>query len=493
MALAAEVQLKDVDRLMRDLRIALDQAAHLHPKMTADELAERLKKAQSALLPRVQELRESEEWRRWANATVQEDLCKEAEALKDVTDPADAAKRLRDMQARWKKVGAAPKERADELWHRFRAACDETRARLEPFFAEQRQVEAESLSKKEALVAQAEALADSTDWIKTSEELKRLQAEWQQSGPAPREAGQVLWNRFRTACDRFFTRRKDDLSQRKHMWADNLARKEALCAQAEALADSTDWDHAVAEIKRLQAEWRTVGPVKKAKSEVIWNRFRAACDAFYERYKNRDQLGLASNVVAREALCVELEAVLRPAEGAAVPEGEELRNRVLDVWQRWKTSPRVPRSMVDSLEQRFDAALNAVLEASPTAFRGSRLDFETNRKRMEQLCGQVESFLQGKVTTTELAAAPAATLATMLRDALAANTIGGRVDEEAKWRAATAAVREAQQTWQRLGPVPGEQGRQLQARFQRACRRFFELRGPGAPSSAGHAPRPTHA
>ena len=162
------------------------------------------------------------------------------------------------------------------------------------------------------------------------------------------------------------------------MWSDNLSRKEALCAQAEALVESTDWDHAVTEIKRLQAEWRTIGPVKKTKSEVVWNRFRAACDAFYERYKNRDQLGLASNVAAREVVCVELEGLVRPPDGVVAPEGEELRNRVLDVWQRWRTSPRVPRAMVDTLEQRFDTALNAVLVKSPEAFRGSKLDFDSH-------------------------------------------------------------------------------------------------------------------
>ncbi len=494
LAAAAELQLKDADRALRDLRSAIDVAANIHPRKAGEELADRLKRVQAALQPRVQELRESEEWRRWANAGVQEELCKEAEALKDVADLAEASKRLKDLQARWKKVGAGPKERGEELWQRFRAACDEARSRLEPYFAEQRQAEAESLAKKESLVAQAEALADSTDWIRTSEELKRLQAEWQQSGPSPRESGQVLWNRFRTACDRFFTRRKEDLSQRKHAWAENLAKKEALCAQAEALVESTDWDHAVSEIKRLQAEWRTVGPVKKTRSEAIWNRFRAACDAFFERYKNRDQIGLASNVAAREAVCAELEALATPADDAEPIAPEALRERVLDVWQRWKGAPRVPRAMVEPLENRFEQALSAVLEKHPDVFKGSRLDFDGTKRRMEQLCVQVEQFLQGRVTTSELAATPAATLATMLKDALAANTIGGRVDEEAKWRAATASVRDAQQAWLRLGPLPSEEGRQLQARFQRACRRFFELRGPAASSAPGPgSQRPTHA
>jgi hypothetical protein len=142
--------------------------------------------------------------------------------------------------------------------------------------------------------------------------------------------------------------------------------------------------------------------------------------------------------------------------------------------------------MVEGLEQRFDKALLDVVGRAPDAFRGSRLDVDANRRRMEQLCAQVESFLHGRVTTSELAATPAATLASMLKDALATNTLGGRVDEESKWRAAAAAVREAQHAWLRLGPVPGEDGRRLASRFQRASRRFFELRGVpgGTPTSA---------
>ncbi len=482
---AADVPLRDADRLLRDLRAALDHTHAIHPRKLGEELADRLRRAQTALLPKVQELRESEEWRRWANAGVQEELCKEAETVKDIADPAEAAKKVRDLQARWKKVGPAPKERGDELWKRFKAALDENRPRLDEFFAQTRQAEAANVAVKEALVARAEALAESTDWIATSEELKRLQAEWQQSGPAPREQGQVLWHRFRAACDKFFTRRKEDLNQRKHVWTENLHRKEALCQQAEALAETTDWERGVTELKRLQAEWRTIGPVKKNKSEAVWQRFRAACDTFFERYKHRDQIGLASNVGAREGVCAELEA-LAAATGEDAPQGEALRDRVLDIWNRWRSGPRVPRHMVETLEQRFDQALMALVQRSPDAFKGSRLDVEANRRRMEQLCAQVESFLQGKVTTTELAATPAATLASMLKDALAANTIGGRVDEEAKWRAATAAVRDAQQTWLRLGPVPGDEGRQLAARFQRASRRFFELR---TPAGAGMGPR----
>ena len=81
--------------------------------------------------------------------------------------------------------------------------------------------------------------------------------------------------------------------ERKHEWADNLAKKEALIAEAEQLAQSTEWDKAAARIKQLQAEWKKIGPVRKNKSEVVWQRFRAACDTFFERYKTRDQVAIA--------------------------------------------------------------------------------------------------------------------------------------------------------------------------------------------------------
>ena len=115
--------------------------------------------------------------------------------------------------------------------------------------------------------------------------------------------------RFRAACNTFFARRREDLTIAKKTWTDNLATKEALCERAEALAESTDWEAASTEMKRLQAEWKTIGPVRRNKSEVVWNRFRAAADRFFERYHNRHQIALAAKLAEREALVVELEAL----------------------------------------------------------------------------------------------------------------------------------------------------------------------------------------
>lgn len=486
--------LRDLERAVREARAAIGHTGSLPAKADHDRIVHQLKDLVARLAPKLQESRESEEWRRWANAGVQEDLCKRAEALPQVENPAEAARLLRELQAEWRKVSGPPRDQPDEFRQRFTAACDQARGRLGTFFAAQREQEAANLAQKVSLCERAEALADSTDWIRTAEEMKRLQAEWQNVGPVPHEDAKVTWNRFRGACDRFFTRRKDDLGQRKKVWAENLIRKEAICARVEELATSTEWNATAAEIKRLQAEWKAIGPVKPSRSEAIWQRFRAGCDTFFERYKNRDQVVVSSSAGVREGLLQELDAlatVPSPAPDAASgvvdgdDRGTDLPRRVLEIWQRWQQSPRLPWSVAEPLEQRFEQALLGLVAASPDAFRGTRLDVESNLRRMEELCQQVEGLAGGRpVTASDLASAPPATLASMLKDRLAANTLGGRADEDARRRTAAVAAKDAQAAWRRLGPVPGERGRQLQARFHRACRQFFDAE-PG-----GGRPRP---
>src|SRR5688500_14540714 len=149
---------------------------------------------------------------------------------------------MRELQARWKEVALAPRTQGEAMWRRFKTAQDEIFNRTAAYFAAQNAERSTNLVKKQALVERAEALAESTDWVKTAAQMQALQAEWKTIGPVSRGQEKAVWERFRAACDRFFTRRQDDLKKRKDEWASNLARKEALCAQAEALAESTDWN-----------------------------------------------------------------------------------------------------------------------------------------------------------------------------------------------------------------------------------------------------------
>ncbi|HEX5474836.1 MAG TPA: DUF349 domain-containing protein [Vicinamibacterales bacterium] len=473
-AAAEDLTLREADKAARDLRAAIEAPLAV-PPAERDALVNRLKHALATLAPRLHELREMDEWKRFANAAVQEELIAKTEALGTTYDLAQpdqmekAARALHEIQEQWKQVAEAPRAQAQTLWHRYRQAADPIQAKAREFFAQRAGEREANLAARIALCERAEAVTDSTDWIKTAEELKKLQAEWQQIGPVPRNDTRLVWKRFREACDRFFTRRNTDLAERKEVWAANQARKEALCARAEELAGSREWERAASEIRRLQAEWKTVGPVRRNKSEVLWQRFRGACDQFFERYKRRDEIELESRQADREALVQELET-LAPAEGGAPA---DLVERVRSLRSRWNQTTAAVRQGADPLSARFVDALQALITRYPGAFSGTELDVEASRQRMEKLCVRVEGFLGGE------AAAPAETnssqaLAAMLREALAANTIGGRAGEETKWRSMADEVRQAQASWTRLGPIPGEAGRQLADRFHKACNRFFD-------------------
>lgn len=463
------------------IREALERLDPLPSKADRDTIAERLRQARAALYPRVQELRSADEWRRWANVGVQEQLCARTEALLDLDDPAEAARQLREIRQQWKQSADVPRERAQALWNRFKAAHDRVREKLKDYFAQQEAERAEVITRRAALVAEAEGLAASTDWGRTAKRVGELQAEWKAMGPVPGSESRQMWERFRRACDHFFTRRKQDLHQRKESWAANLARKEALCAQAETLAESVlkdgapptpgDWAAAAAALKRLQAEWKTIGAVRRSKSDAVWQRFRSACDRFFERYKQRDQLVVQAAVADREAVCAELEAL---ADEPTPP--PDLIERIRALRAKWQHGAVLTRPAMERLQERFHAALLRLATAHPDRLRKTELDPEGNRRRMEQLCERVEKLVGSIPTPVGVGTSSADALAARLREALAANTIGGRVDEESKWRAALDDVRQAQAAWSRVGPVPSDVARPLAARFKAACDRFFEQR-----------------
>jgi hypothetical protein len=479
-AVAEDITLREADRIFRDLRIAIETPPLDLPRAEQQALIERLRHAQGAISPKLHELREMDEWKRFANAAVQEELIARTEALRakypfdrpdlELTTEQleEAATELHIIQERWKQAADAPRAQAQALWHRYRQAADPIQGRVREFFAHRAEERKVNLDRKLVLIERAEAMADSSDWVKTADEFKKLQVEWQAIGAVPRQDSRATWKRFREACDRFFTRRNADLAERKEAWAANLARKEALCARAEELCASTHWESAASEMRRMQSEWKTIGPVRRNKSEAIWQRFRTAADAFFDRYKRRDQIELEVKQADREALVNDIETL---AGDAASREPASVLEQVRSLRTRWNQSTPVVRQGADPLSARFMSAMERVITSAPDAFRGTELDVEANRERMEKLIAKIEGLTSGE---TAAPSNSSQALANMLREALASNTIGGRAGEESKWKAMAEDVRAAQSSWSRLGPVPGDTGRELADRFHKACNRFFD-------------------
>ena len=494
---ADAITLREGDRLMRDIGAGLQEVDASRREITRDieEAATRLRGLQEKVAPRVRELREMDDWRRFANAQRQEQLIAMAEAIVaslktdeesgKVSDLPATARALRELHVKWQDVAEAPRNSAQRLWDRFRAATDFIRSRCETFFAQQREERTTNLQKKATLVEEAEALANSADWSRTAARLQELQAAWQETGTVPREAGRDLGLRFRAAFNTFFARRREDLATRKKTWSENLERKEALCQRAEALVESTEWEAASAEMKRLQSEWKTIGPVRRSKSEVVWNRFRAAADRFFERFHNRHQIAMAGKIAEREALVVDLETIAA-SENGDVP--ADLAARVQQLRNTWNRSVPIPGTEMRPLTDRWQAALTRIVDRRADAFKGTDLDPDAVRQKMEKLIAKVESYLSD-VRDTPTGQSQAEILAARLRSALATNAMGGRASEDAKWRAAADAVKEAQSAWLRLSQIAGADARGLETRFRDACRRVMDHARRHPSGSGGGASR----
>ena len=480
-AAAEGLTLKQTDQLMKDVKLAVGTMGPLPGKQDREDLMVRMQAVRASLTPRIQELREAEEWKRWANVQVQEELCTKMEALVVLadTDPEKASNEMRTLQERWKPVAAAPRSQAETLWTRFKTAQEAVYDKCKDFFATQATERVENLKKKEALVARAESMADSTDWVKTADAMKTLQNEWKAIGPVTRGNEKAVWERFRASCDKFFTRRQDDLKQRKQDWTENLKRKEALVAEAKQLSESTEWEQAASRIKKLQVDWKTIGPVKKSKSDAIWNEFRAACDLFFERFKNRDSAALQGKMVDRESAVTELETLMPPPDATDAPPPDDLYAKVQAARARWVQGPELPRHTLAPLAERVNAALFSLVTRWPDGFKGTDLDPEQTKGRMEKLIAKVEKQLPTESVEPAKNLSPAELLARQWREALAANTMGAgasRQAEDARQRAAEQEVRSAQSAWARLGPLAPDQRKPLQERFDRAVRKFSEMR-----------------
>jgi hypothetical protein len=264
------------------------KAAGPAPRDKRDALWEKFKKSADEVYARVKEQFAQVDADRATNLTKKEELCARVEALADSTDFKETAETIKLLQEEWKSTGPVPKEKSDELWKRFRGACDKFFERRKSHFGEVDAARDENLKKQEELCAKVEAVADSTNFKETAELIKEYQAAWKEIGPGPRDKSEETWRRFRAACDRFFERRKSHFAEMDAERGENLKKKLLLCEKVEALAEADD-ESTLDVVKGLQAEWKTIGPAPKDQSDEVWARFRAACDRIFDKRRKQEE------------------------------------------------------------------------------------------------------------------------------------------------------------------------------------------------------------
>ncbi len=473
-----ELVLKDAFKEMRDAQTFLRDMGPLPPSENRKKWRTKLADSRQKLHLRVQEYRETDEWRRWANVDLQEKLIHRMEALQETKDLREAAKQLREIQLEWKQFSAVPKAQSETLWQRFKKARDEVRKRCDSFFDTLDKERAENLDKKKALCEKVETLVESTNWENTAEQIKQLQQEWKKVGAVPQKESDVVWKRFRKACDKFFDGRKDHYNELKKEREENFKAKNELCEKAEAIADSTEWRATADELKRLQLEWKKIGPVPRKKSDAVWKRFRKACDHFFERFKRRDEVELTENLDQKASLCKELESLLSVGEGDDPPGPETIVAKTREAWSSWSRVGQVPKDQEESIESRFRTVVERIVSNEAHDFGGTELDPAANRKKKQRICERLEQLVDSATKADSSSSSSLDDLAERLKNALAARTIGGDAsrEKEINWRDATQQARRLKDNWERLGPLPGTKGEALEGRFHDAYKKFFHLR-----------------
>ena len=293
------------------------------------------------------------------NLEAKTEFCEQAEALAESEDVVGAFKELQKLHEQWKEYGPVAKEFRDSIWERFRAATAVINKKYQAHFEGLKEQHAANLEAKSALCEKVEAIAaqeitSSNQWNALSKEIEAIQAEWRKIGFATRKDNQKVYDRFRAACDQFFTRKREYYNEFKDSMNDNMAKKLAIIEQAEALKDSTDWKKTSDALIELQRQWKEIGAVPRKKSEQLWKRFRAACDAFFnERDKqSKPENDFYGNLKAKRALIEEIEAYV-PADAEADAEAAH------GFAERWSAIGFVPFKEKEAVGAAYKAAMQA--------------------------------------------------------------------------------------------------------------------------------------
>ena len=431
---------KDRGKAQKAVRAARDEFQKLRNQDSElpNKLRRRFTKAARAFDKKQRENREAESWQRWSNLQAKEGLIEEVIALAALEDFHEAAKQLKELQAKWKTIGPVPHKENDRVWNRFREVCDATYARCKASFDAADQQRRECRQQKRDLIDRVNALAHSdgltsaSSWEESATVVKGLQADWKEIGSAGRKSDKELGEQFREAANAFFGKRTAYFDAQEKLRAQHATDKAQLCEQVETLAESADWLNSARAIQNLQAEWKEIGAAPKEEENTLWERFRGACNTFFERL----DAVRPEHQAAKETLCGELETLL--ASEPAAWNYRQMANDIREMQRKYQAIGPADRDIDRELAKRFRSNCNDFFSKRREHIAGEQEERERNLAAKEELIYQVEALI-----------------------------------DTSDWHASADSVKELQAKWKEIGPVPREQKDELWSQFRGACDTFF--------------------
>ena len=328
--------------------------------------------------------REAREYDFKKNLGIKNHLCEAAEKLAEEPDVISAFHQLQELHQQFREVGPVAKELRDEVWTRFKAASTVINKRHQQHFDELRAKEEDNLVKKTALCGKVEDIVKdehkgANEWEKLTKEIIDIQAEWKKIGFAPQKMNVKIFERFRAACDDFFSKKAAFFKEMKQRYNENIAKKQSLIEKAEALMESTDWKVTTDKMIALQKEWKTIGAVPKKVGDELWSKFLEACNKFFEA-RNAANAGTRNeertNLDKKKAIISQLKELV---EGSV----DDLQEKVKGLVDEYAKIGHVPYKEKDKLYKQYHEVLDKLYDDLHVTTAKRRLDnFKSNLKNV---------------------------------------------------------------------------------------------------------------
>lgn len=351
------------------------------PKAEADELYKTYRALIDRFYANKRMAYEFQQLDRKKNLKIKQDICLKAEELLSEENVNEAVKKLNRLHDDYKATGPVPREFQEELWQKFKTASDKIYEKKRAFAEEYKKELQQNMELKQALCLRAEEFlsfnSDSIkEWNESTHQLLSLQEEWEKIGPLPREVAKNINKQFWGNFKQFFANKNKFFSKLDDQRQDNLKKKEELCEKAEAVQDSVEWEETANVLKSLQQKWRGIGPVPEAHRDTIYARFKAACDKFFERRRNRkveQEKVFQDNYTKKAEICDKIEKLV--AEGADMEKLNALKAEFLEIGF-------VPRDKISAIMDRFTDVIDAF-------FKGTDLDEDEREKQSLEMLVEV--------------------------------------------------------------------------------------------------------
>lgn len=319
--------------------------------------------------------------------------------VKEMTVDADVAdksyKEFKELQAEWKTIGEVPEGKATEIWKSYQMEVEKFYDLLRLNYEFRNYDFKKNLEIKTAICEAAERLADVEDPVSAFHQLQQLHQQFRETGPVAKDLREEVWTRFKAASTVVNKRHQEHFETLKAQEEENLAKKTALCEKMEALELEKlktfgDWDKKTKEVLDLQAEWKTIGFTPRKVNAKIFERFRTACDNFFQKkseYFKQLRETWAANLAEKTKLCEEAEALKDSTDWTATT------NKMIELQKQWKTIGPTAHKVSEAVWKRFNDACNAFFNAKNAVLGNQREEENANLEKKNAIIAELEKIL----------------------------------------------------------------------------------------------------